>query len=227
MSDRALAAVLFDLDGTLADSMAAIAKALVETLATFGHATTVEQVMPAFGPSMADVIERVVHADRAEAERIYEAYLPRYYRDYMPRSRPLPGAGDLVAGLGGRVALAIVSSKIEAGARSLVELLGWSEHFAVVVGRDTTNRIKPSPEPVLYALSELRVEAARAAFVGDTEEDMQAAAAAGVSTVVGLAEIRGERELRAAGATHVCANLAAVRRLLDALVPAPTLEPRA
>ena len=226
MTDRALDAVLFDLDGTLADSMAAIAEALVETLATFWHATTAEQVMPAFGPPMADVIERVVHVDRAEAERIYEAYLPRYYRDY-PLSRPLPGAGDLVAGLGGRVPLAIVTSKIEAGARSLVEHLGWSEYFAVVVGRDTTNGIKPSPEPVLHALTELRVEAARAAFVGDTEEDMRAAAAAGVSTVVGLVEIRGERELRAAGATHVCANLAAVGRLLDALVPAPALEPRA
>ena len=218
MSRGTLDAVLFDLDGTLADSMTSIAAALVDTLASHGHVTTVEQLMPLFGPSMPAVIQRVVPVDDAEAERLYQAYLPNYYERYLPRTRPIPGADGLLEELAALMPLAVVTSKIEDGARSLLAQLGWAEHFAVVVGRDTSGGIKPSPEPVHHALAALGVDAARAAFVGDTEEDMRAAAAAGVATRVDLTVIRSEQQLRAAGATHACPDLAAVRtQLLAAL----------
>jgi phosphoglycolate phosphatase len=218
-----LDAVLFDLDGTLADSMASIAEALVATLEGFGHRTTVEAVFPAFGRNLVDIIQAVAPVDRPQAERIYADYLPRYYDDYMPQTRPLPGADTLLAELA-RVALplAVVTSKIEAGARDLVGHLGWSAHFAAVVGRDTTPELKPSPLPVRHALATLGVEAAGSAFVGDTEEDMAAASAAGLPAIVGVVAIRDARQLRAAGATHVCDDLDAVRRLLlPALRPQP------
>ncbi|MDA1062687.1 MAG: HAD family hydrolase [Chloroflexi bacterium] len=218
-----LHAILFDLDGTLADSVASIAEALVATLADFGHRSTVAAVLSAFGSNMVEMIERTAPIDRAEAERIYAAYLPRYRQHYMPGTQPLPGADALLADLAGQgVPLGVVTSKIEALARDLVGRLGWSEHFGVVVGRDTTPAMKPSPLPVRHALAALRVEVQRSAFVGDAEEDMAAAAAAGVPVVVGLPAMRSAEQLRAAGASHVCDDLDGVRRLLlPALWPQP------
>ena len=214
MTVGTLDAVLFDLDGTLADSMTSIAAALVETLGEHGHHTTVEELMPNFGPSMQHVIRHVTAVDAAEAERLYQTYLTNYYDHYMPRTPPIPGANDLLEELVARLPLAIVTSKIEAGARSLLAHLGWADHFAVVVGRDSSPAMKPSPQPVQHALDALAVHPARAAFVGDTAVDMQAALAAGVAIRLGLTNIQGAAQLREAGATHTCPDLAAVRALL-------------
>ena len=214
-------AILFDLDGTLADSMAVIAEALVETLSRFGHTTTVPALMPHFGPRMQEVIQAATGVDLEEADRIYADYLPRYYNEYMSRSRPLPGADALLDALAPTgVPLGIVTSKIEQGAHSLLAQLGWSDHFGVVVGRDTTPEMKPSPVPMRYALNALDADPARTVSVGDTEADMRAASSAGVAAIVGLTVIRTPEQMRAAGATHVCEDLDAVRDLLLAALKA-------
>ena len=219
---EALDAILFDLDGTLADSMAVIAEALVDTLGRFGHTTTVPALMPHFGPRMQEVIQAATGVDLAEADRIYANYLPRYYDEYMSRSQPLPGADALLDALAPTgVPLGIVTSKIEQGAHSLIAQLGWSDHFGVVVGRDTTPEMKPSPVPMRYALDALDADPSRTVSIGDTEADMRAASAAGVVAIVGLTVIRTPEQMRAAGATHVCKDLDAVRNLL-----LPALEAR-
>ena len=223
-----LDAVLFDLDGTLADSMTSIAVALAETLGEQGHRTSPEELMPHFGPDMRRVIRRAVAVDEAEAERLYSLYLPNYYERHMPGTPPLPGSGELLDDLAPRLPLGIVTSKLEAGARTLIANLGWAGHFGPIVGRDTTGIMKPEPEPLLHALAELGVEGARAAYIGDTEEDMQAALAAGVAVRVGVTVIRSEQQLREAGATAVCRDLFAVRALLDAAIDGlPGVEPSA
>lgn len=216
-------AILFDLDGTLADSMTSIAEALVETLARFGHDVTIRELMPAFGPRMQDVIRAAVRVDEDEADRIYADYLPRYYQEYMPRSRPLPGADALLAELAALdIPLGIVTSKIERGAHDLLSHLGWSDYFGVVVGRDTTPEMKPSPAPVRYALGILEADADGTVFVGDTEADMGAASAAGIAVVAGLTAIRTPARMTVAGATHLVDDLDAVGALL---LPALKAQP--
>lgn len=216
-----LDAILFDLDGTLADSMTVIAEALVVTLDRFGYQTTVEALMPHFGPRMQEVIQAATGVDLAEADRIYADYLPRYYEEYMLRSRPLPGADALLDALAPTgVPLGIVTSKIERGAHDLLAHLRWTDHFGVVVGRDTTPEMKPSPVPMRYALNALDADPARTVSVGDTEADMRAASSAGVAAIIGLTVIRTPEQMRGAGATHVCEDLDAVRDLLLAALKA-------
>ncbi len=222
-----LDAVLFDLDGTLADSMHSIAVALAETLGDQGYPTSPEELMPHFGPGMQSVIRRAIGVDEAEAERLYALYLPNYYERYMPDTPALPGAGELIEELAARLPLGIVTSKLEAGARSLVATLGWSAHFGPIVGRDTTGIMKPRPEPLLHALAELRIEGDRAAYVGDTEEDMQAALAAGVAVRIGVTEIRSDQQLLEAGATAICHDLFAMRALLVAVIEGTAALPAA
>ncbi|MDA0256266.1 MAG: HAD family hydrolase [Chloroflexi bacterium] len=208
---RPPAAVLFDLDGTLIDSVTSMADALVETLAARGRAVTVEAIVAAFGPPFEEVIASVAGVSLEEAADIAAAYGPVYYGRYAHLALPLPGADALIERLASvEVSLALVTSRREDNAHSMLAHRGWTERFPVVVGHDTAAAAKPHPAPALHALAALEVEARAAAFVGDTAEDMACARDAGVATIVGLTHLRSEGELRAAGATHVATDLAAV-----------------
>lgn len=218
MSEAGLRAVLFDLDGTLVDSMPSIAAALLQTLAEFGHTTTAEAMMEAAGPSMTLLIQHLTGVAGEQAETIYASYLETYYGAFLTQATPLDGAEPLLDRLAAAgVALAIVTSKREDGARSLLAHLGWSERFPVVVGRETATAIKPAPEPALHALAALDLPVDAAAFVGDTGEDMQCARAAGIPAIVGLTTMRSAAQLREAGATQTVASLDEVAEALLAI----------
>ncbi len=215
------AAVLFDLDGTLIDSLRSMTEALVETLAARGRAVTVEAIVAAFGPPFEEVIASVGGVSLEEAADVADAYVPVYYGRYVHRALALPGADALIARLAAvEVPRALVTSRREDNAHAMLAHRGWTERFPVVVGHDTAAAAKPHPAPALHALAALEVEARGAAFVGDTAEDMACARDAGLATVVGMTHIRSERELRAAGATHLAADLATVGALLG--VPTPS-----
>ena len=195
--------------------MTVIAEALVETLDRFGYQTTVELLMPEFGPRMQEVIQAATGVDLAEADRHLRRLPAALLRGVHVALAPLPGADALLDALAPTgVPLGIVTSKIERGAHDLLALLGWADYFGVVVGRDTTPEMKPSPVPVRYALNALDADPARTVSVGDTEADMRAASSAGVAAIVGLTVIRAPEQMLAAGATHLCEDLDAVRALL-------------
>lgn len=213
-------AALFDLDGTLIDSLTSMAEALVETLEARGRSVSVEAIVAGFGPRFEDVVASVAGVSFDEAVEVADAYRELYYGEYAHRALPLPGADALIEQLGGiGVPLALVTSRREDNAHTMLAHRGWTERFPVVVGHDTAAEAKPHPAPALHALAELGVEAGVAAFVGDTAEDMACARDAGIATVVGLTHIRSERELRGAGATHLASDLATVGSLLG--VPTP------
>jgi phosphoglycolate phosphatase len=200
--------VLFDLDGTLVDSMPSIANAVVQTLAEFGHTVTAEAMLAAAGPSMTLLIQHLTGVSDDEAEVIYASYLDIYYGDFLTQALPLAGAESLLDRLDhAGIAMAIVTSKREDGAHSLLAHLGWSDRFPVVVGRETAAAMKPAADPALYALDKLALTPAVAAFIGDTGEDMQCGRAAGIPTIVGVTVIRSDAQLRDAGATHIAASL--------------------
>ncbi len=210
-------AVLFDLDGTLADSEPLIARAVVESAGVSGHALRPQQVTEALGPPMTVLLRSLLPIGEEEAQRIYDDYQERYNGRFVPQTQPLPGAPELLASLHGRdVAMAIVTNKNELGGKTLVEALGWTAWFPVVVGMNTAAKAKPAPEPALYALEALGLPPEAAAFVGDSEADMGCGHAAGLPVVIGIAGLGERAALAAAGATHVVDGLAEVAALLGA-----------
>ncbi|HJM74618.1 MAG TPA: HAD family hydrolase [Dehalococcoidia bacterium] len=215
MSSTRPQVALFDLDGTLVNSMPSIAAAFVQTVADFGHTTATEAMLAAAGPSMTLLIQHLTGVDEEESEAIYEAYLKVYYGEFLTQAPPLDGAEALLDRLAASdVAMAIVTSKREDGAHSLLAHLGWSDRFPVVVGRETAAAMKPAADPALYALDRLDRATGEAAFIGDTGEDMRCCRAAGIPTVVGLTMIRSGKQLRDAGATHIAGSLGQVAEVL-------------
>lgn len=209
-------AVLFDFDGTLADSEPLITESMVVALGRHGYEVTAERVQQIFGPPL-DTMLRMLVSDLSDDE--VEAIRTSYFADYngrqLPRIQSIDGANELLDALDAHhVALALVTNKFEASAHRQLEAMHWEGRFALVVGADTTSLPKPAAEPALYALERLGVAPAQAAFVGDQDPDVACGLAAGIPMVVGVAFGRSAESLAAAGATHVARDLHEVRALL-------------
>lgn len=208
-------AVLFDLDGTLVDSLDTIADATVEAFARHGHHLTADAIVPRIGPPMEVLARELTGAAPDEAQAMYQTYQDLYYTEYIQRTPVHDGAEALLDAMcAAGVALAVVTNKNEYGGRLMVQVQGWERRFRSIVGRETASHYKPHPAPALHALRALGVAPADAAFVGDTEADMACARDAGVRYVVGLTGVRTGGALRAAGATHVVDTLAEAGSLL-------------
>ena len=207
--------VLFDFDGTLADSEPVITASLVHALGTEGFEVTAAQVRDVFGPplqTMAQMLAGELAPERYERVRI------AYFTDFnaqLHTIQPLPGAVEILDALDARaIPFGMVTNKTEASAAAQLAAMGWERRFATVVGADSVREPKPAAEPALLALERLGIAAERAAFVGDQEPDMLCATAAGIPVVIGLAHARAAEMLAAAGATYVAKTLHEVEAVL-------------
>lgn len=203
-----ISTVLFDLDDTLTAASRFGATVLARAAAEHGHDLAIEVIEGYPGVRFEPLLVRLLHVEPPAAAAIYATYVRRY-GEMMPGGlRERPGAGALLRALAARgVRMGLVTNKLEALAREIVEMLGWTELLPVIVGQDSSAFRKPDPRVVRHALGQLDARADRAALVGDTEDDMRGASGARIATVVGvLGTTPGER-LTAAGATHLCAEL--------------------
>jgi pyrophosphatase PpaX len=174
--------VLFDLDGTLVDSAAAI-------LGSFHHATETvlrrrfpdDEILSRVGGTNLAHQMALLDPDRVdELVRVYRAHNDPQYSELAC----FEGVLDVLQQLkveGRR--LGIVSAKRRPTVERVVRSAGMGEYFDVVVGSDDTQRHKPDPEPVLKALEVLEAGPDEAAYVGDSPFDVAAARAAGVFAV--------------------------------------------
>lgn len=216
MSERTEAfGVLFDLDGTLVDSLSTIGAAMSRTLEEFGHEFAAEAIIPLIGAPMQILARQLTGASESVAQEMYERYLSLYYEEFIETTQPFDGASELLDRLSsGDSRLAVVTNKNEHGGKMMVEIQGWTEHFITVIGRDTTAQPKPAPDGALHALATIGVTPSNAAFVGDTEFDMEAATNAEIAVRIGLIGARSRDQLTASGATHVIETLGEVDAIL-------------
>lgn len=176
-------AVLFDLDGTLVHSAPDIHAAANAMLAEAGAAAVDLPTVQGFiGEGAAVLVARLMAARGLPPGR-HEELLARFRAAYDTAparlTRPWPGVPGALAALArAGHALGVVTNKPEAPARAVLAALGLAEHIAVVVGGDSLPVRKPDPGPLIHALAALG--AADGIFVGDSEIDAAAAAAAGL-----------------------------------------------
>jgi HAD superfamily hydrolase (TIGR01549 family) len=196
--------VLFDWDGTLADSAAASFRAYVALFEAFGIVYGVEDFARTYSPDWYRTYEAMKLA-RENWDAADALFLDLYAKDTADL---LPDAASSLRRLqDAGLRLALVSS----GTRSRVEKdlarLGVASAFdAVVCGGDTVER-KPAPEPLFLGLDRLSVPAGSAAYVGDSPEDIQMARAAGVYAIAIPGGFPNREALLAAGPDLVAPSL--------------------
>ena len=189
MSERypPIRAVLYDFDGTLADSTELIMRCYRHTMAThLGEAPPDEAWLSGFGTPLDTQIARFARSPD-EQRAMLDTY--RLYQDehHDTLLHAFPGAAETVAELARRgIALAIVTSKMRRGTLRGMARCGIVEHFDVIVTPEDVSNAKPHPEPVHVALTRLGVAPEETRVVGDSPHDMAAGRAAGTRTAAAL-----------------------------------------
>lgn len=202
MTERPIA-ILFDLDGTLVDTIELIMQSMEFAFAEFtGRRPTREEWLRGLGIPL-----RKQLTEHARSSEELDVLIARYrlfqgeHHDAMTSA--YPGVADVLESLGKRGhPMGLVTSKYYATAKKALVHSGIAAHISVVIGADSTPNQKPHPEPVLTAVAHLKTEPRRAVFVGDSPHDIHAGNAAGVATVAATWGPFPRAELEAARPTY-------------------------
>ena len=177
-------AVLFDLDGTLADTAPDMARTVNLMRERRGLAPVpMAQVRPFVSRGARGMIISAfgINTDHPDFGAMREEFLDIYAGNLCVETCLFPGMDALLEHLDSRaIGWGVVTNKFERLARPVMEALGLGERVGVIVGGDTCARAKPFPDPLLHAAVTLGVAPMRTLYVGDDERDVQAARAAGM-----------------------------------------------
>ncbi len=195
--------VVFDFDGTVADTWRDIATALNRALLDSGlEAVSGPDVRYWIGDGARKLLERAVpesHRSEASIDALYARFAEHYDRACLETTEPYPGVVECLEALRG-VPLAICSNKPERFLFKVVEGLGLKSHFRVMAGGDTLGVSKPDPGALRALCDRLDRPAGRVWMVGDSAVDVETGRSAGAGTIGCAWGLRGRSELRRAGA---------------------------
>lgn len=210
--------VLFDLDGTLLDTLGDLTAAMNRTLTRHGlPERTRQQMRTALGNGARRLMELSVPSGTDSA--LFETLLAEYNADYAAHCRietaPYPGVAALLRTLHtqGRK-LAIVSNKPDEAVRALRADF-FADAVQIAVGETAAIRRKPAPDMLLAAMEQLGADPDKTVFVGDSEVDIATARAADLPCISVLWGFRDRDVLERAGAQQFAADASELARLLD------------
>jgi phosphoglycolate phosphatase len=182
LQDHKPTVLLFDWDNTLVDGWVGITAALNAAFDAFEKPQwTVTETKNRVRVALKESFPKMF-GDAWESAR--DIFYDRFRSDHLANVTPMPGAAEALLA-GAAWPRGVVSNKAGKYLRAEVLHLGWSTHFAAVVGAGDAAADKPSPEPIYMALKEMGFSPGRDIwYLGDTALDMQAARAAGVTAVL-------------------------------------------
>lgn len=202
-------AVLFDLDGTLLNSVEDLANATNRTLAQFGFPThPLPRYYHFIGDGMRNLILRAlpigVDENDTHFPKILEAMRTNYASSWAECSTPYPGICGMLERLNrSGIPLAVLSNKPHSFTVEVVNYFFGATPWACVEGAKERRPIKPDPTGALEIAEYLKLSPEDLAFVGDTSTDMQTAKRAGMISIGVTWGFRDEDELKKHGASHI------------------------
>ena len=201
-------AILFDLDGTLLDTIVDIAESANFALSSLGYPTHATEKYKLFVGNGVDVLVRRILPEDARTpeneEAVKRVYLTRYGEHSLDTTGPYDGIVDLLDELArAGKKIAVVSNKPDNTTKSTVSYFFGSERFDRVIGASPDAPLKPDPTMVIEAMACMKVEPQKALFVGDTSVDIQTGKNAGCITVGVTWGFRSRDELVQSGADHI------------------------
>jgi pyrophosphatase PpaX len=184
---RPLNTYLFDLDGTLIDSVDLIMQSFRHTMVTHrGEAPPEEVWLRGLGTPLWNQLKEF-SSDQDEINRMVATYREFNHANHDTMVKPYAGLLDVIQRLkaGGKT-LGVVTSKMRAGTVRGLTCCDMEDLFDDIVGADDTDKHKPDPTPVLVAMERLRADPATTIFIGDSPHDLASGRAAGVRTGAAL-----------------------------------------
>jgi len=198
-------AVLFDLDGTLTDTLQDIADAMNRALRLHGlEEWPVGAYRYLVGNGARILAQRCVRERQELAEAVRQTYQAYYETHNLVQTRPYEGIPELLQALHAQgLALAVFSNKPDADTKAVVRHFFPEIPFRVVRGQVEGVPVKPDPAGALAVATELGIAPTDFLYLGDTATDMECARAAGMHPVGAVWGFRTARELEESGAEHL------------------------
>lgn len=213
-------AVIWDLDGTLLDTLCDLAASTNAALAACGMAQrTTDEVRRFVGNGVRKLIERAVPAgtDAQTTQRVYDAFVAHYAKHSRDNTRPYDGILPALDELAARgVKLAIVSNKIDFAVKQLSAQY-FGSRMQEAVGDDPSRARKPAPDSVYAAMARMGVTKEETVYVGDSDVDVMTARNAGVACIAVSWGFRSEQSLREAGAERIAGTPGELLAMLEAM----------
>ncbi len=199
-------AVIFDLDGTLLDTIDDLAAALNYALEKHGLQTHKREAVLGFvGDGVANLVARGMGCSQENSlfPSVFEEFRTYYGQHNADLTRPYGGIVALLSSLcEAGIKTAVVSNKYDAAVKALSGRF-FGDLIPLAIGEGPSVKRKPSPDALLYAMDHLGVLPEQTCYVGDSEVDVETARRAGVECLSVLWGFRSKEELLSAGATRL------------------------
>lgn len=208
--------ILFDLDGTLLNTLEDLTEATNHALGKFGYpARTAEQVRRAIGNGAANQIRRSLPEGTAEevVQEVLAVYKPYYTEHCQLKTKPYPGIPEALEILKKNYPVAIVSNKPDAAVKALC-----ADDFPGIyaLGEKADCPRKPAPDMVFKGMQAIGVD--RCIYVGDSEVDVLTAKNAAMPCLCVLWGFRDKEDMTAAGGEHFCESTADLVEKIEELI---------
>lgn len=215
---KALKAVLFDLDGTLIDSIGLIVDAMHHAFEGFTGTVPADSAwMAGIGTPLFKQLALYARSPE-ELELLREKYRAYQFIHHDAVIKEYPGTTAVLENLHQRgIVMGIVTSKGDELARRGLEITGLAKYLPVVISADSVTKYKPEPEPTLLALERLGVHADAAVMLGDSPHDISSGNAAGVRTIGALWGPFTREQIAVAKPNYWMSNISELPALLDNL----------
>ncbi len=206
--------LIFDLDGTLADTSKDITDAVNYAVKPFGvKPLSVSEIKAMVGSGITKLIESLIPEERdfSAKEEAVKRFLEYYSIHLLDYTKPYPQAKETLSKLGA-YKKAVISNKREVLSKKVLEGLGLLEFFDIVLGSDSVSERKPSPVPIFELLKRFSVSKDEAVIIGDSNYDIEAGKAAGIKTIAVTYGYRDREVLK--GADFIIDNFGEILRIL-------------
>jgi phosphoglycolate phosphatase len=207
--------LIFDLDGTLVDTLEDITASVNHTLACLGKKPIAREAVRQY---VGDGVETLlVRSLGGSSDRLPEAvavFKEHHRRNLVVRSSVYPDVRETLEYFR-PLPMAVISNKTMEFVGPLIERLGLSNYFTMVIGADYGLPLKPAPDSVQRIMNECSAPKERTAIVGDGTTDVRAGKAAGIITCSVTYGFRSEEELRKAGPDFIIHSFSGLKTLFS------------
>lgn len=208
--------IIFDLDGTLLNTLDDLADSLNYALAKEGYAThTYEEVKFFVGSGIRVMIERALPQNAKNFDVVYQTFLTHYEKNKINKTAPYQGVFETLELLKAKgIRMAIVSNKYQQGVTEICTPL-FGKYMDVMIGEQPGYAKKPSRDMVDLAIKQLQVDSATTVYVGDSDIDVLTAQNAQLPCIGAAWGFRGEAFLKAQGVEMIAKTFSDILKFIQ------------